>query len=260
MFYLKTENKWPGPILRDPLFCTSGFFFLLLPAGDMDMVDCASKRRKKVSEAEKIALDLFKLTSRWARLFSQSRIKFEKNKIRFEDSTIGDSLKGMACCWTNEGHPIYCANAEFRFKTCLPEREYLTRYSVFCNHCRPAGVQAFHLYCSYCDEILKGSIAGPGGKIADHIITIRHIVKEASFQNQYFASKGRLPPDEYQQGVAYVAKLEQWASAIRFKRNFEDKVEFQQVLRSIQQHIQEAGANVYMVCAALKKAYSRVRI
>ena len=37
-----------------------------------------------------------------------------------------------------------------------------------------------HLYCSYCDEILTGSIAGPGGEITDHLITIRHVFQEAS--------------------------------------------------------------------------------
>ena len=75
-------------------------------------------------------------------------------------------------------------------------------------------------------------------------------------QNQYFESNGRLSPEEYQHGVAYVAKLEQWASAIRFQRNYDEKREFEQVLRSLQQHLQEAVADFRMVCAALTKLAS----
>ena len=128
-----------------------------------------------------------------------------------------------------------------------------------CKRCQSGKGHAFQLYCSYCDEILTGSIAGPGGKIADHIITIRHIVKEAAVQNQYFESKGRLSPEEYQHVVAYVAKLEQWASAIRFQRNYDEKRELEQVLRSLQHHLQEAGSHlrtIHLVCAALTKPYS----
>jgi len=205
-------------------------------------MDCASRKRKKVSDAEKIALELFKITSRKAR---ESKVKFEQSKIIFEDSKICCTIKGPSCCWTNHGRPTYCADAEFHFETCLPDREYLTRYSVCCNRCRPENPQAFHLYCSYCDEILTGSIAGPGGKIADHVVTIRHIVKEAAVQNQYFETNDGMTAQEFHNGVAYVAKLEQWASTIRFKRNCEVKREFEQVLRNLQRKFQ-----CCMVCAA----------
>ena len=216
---------------------------------DMDQIsnsNACSKKRKKVSDAEKIALELFKITARQAR---QSKVKFEQNQIIFEDSKMREAVKGEMCCWANQGRPVYCAEAEFRFETCLPDREYLTRYSVSCNKCRPGNSQAFHLYCSYCDEILTGSIAGPGGKIADHVVTIRHIVKEAVVQFQYLEKKDRLSSEEFQKAVAYVSKLEQWASTIRFKRNSEEKREFEHVLRSLQLQLQEASANCYMVCA-----------
>ena len=203
-----------------------------------------SKKRKKVSDAEKIALELFKITSKQAR---QSKVKFEQNKITFENSKLSDTIKGEECSWANHGRPIYCSEAEFRFETCLPDREYLTRFSVSCNKCRPACHQAFHLYCSYCDEILSGSIAGPGGKIADHVVTIRHIVKEAVVQHRYFESKGRISAEEFQRALTYVSKLEQWSSAIRFKRNSMEKREFEEALRSLQQQIHEASAYCYMV-------------
>ncbi len=207
-------------------------------------VECASKRRKSLSDAENIAMELYKLTSRRARLSSLRKVRFEETKIIFEDSSIGHTLQGEVCCWKNQGSPIYCAEAVFRFETCLPDREYLTRYSVTCNRCHPRNSRAYYLYCSYCDEILKGSIAGPGGKIANHIVTIRHIVKEAAVQSQYFERNCRLSSEEYHQGVAYVAKLEQWASAIRFQRKIDEKGELEQVLRSLQHHLQKATARV----------------
>ncbi len=45
---------------------------------------------------------------------------------------------------------------------------------VTCARCRVSGEPVFHLFCSHCDEILTGSIALPGGKVADHAITIRY--------------------------------------------------------------------------------------
>ena len=47
-----------------------------------------------------------------------------------------------------------------------------------CPKCRAGGEPVFHLHCSYCDEILTGSIAQPGGKVADHVITIRCVPLE----------------------------------------------------------------------------------
>ena len=44
---------------------------------------------------------------------------------------------------------------------------------VSCAKCFADGESVFHLHCSYCDEILTGSIAQPGGKVSDHVITIR---------------------------------------------------------------------------------------
>jgi hypothetical protein len=204
-----------------------------------------SKKRKKVSDAERIALELFKVTSRQPR---QSKVKFDQNKIIFEDTKMNDTIKGESCCWANPGRPIYCSDAEFRFETCLPEREYLTRFSVSCNKCRPSDAQAFHLYCSYCDEILSGSIAGPGGKIADHVVTIRHIVKEAVVQNQHLEKMGRVSAEEFQKAATYVTKLEQWSGAIRFKRNSEEKREFEQVLCLLQQLLRRYSAPCCMVC------------
>ncbi len=63
-------------------------------------------------------------------------------------------------------------------------------------------------------------------------------------QSPYFESNCRLSTEEYHQGIAYVAKLEQWASAIRLQRNIGEKRELEQVLRSLQQHLQKVITNL----------------
>ena len=52
---------------------------------------------------------------------------------------------------------------------------------VSCAKCFADGESVFHLHCSYCDEILTGSIAQPGGKVADHVITIRFPLLDAKY-------------------------------------------------------------------------------
>ena len=90
-------------------------------------MDSSERKRKKFSDAEKIALELFKLTSPRARQLSQRKIRLEEGNLQFEDSKFGDMLKGNECCWTNHGNPIYCPETKFQFETCLPDREYLTQ-------------------------------------------------------------------------------------------------------------------------------------
>ena len=188
-----------------------------------------SRKRKKCSDAERIAMDLFKSTCKEVR---QSRMKIENSNIYFEDDSVSRFFKGEACALSSHQRPIYCPNAEFRFETSLPDREYLTRFSVSCTRC--CKDNTYQLYCSYCNEILTGSIAGPGGKIADHVVTIRHIVKEALVQHTFFLSKGRISSEYFDMALTYVAKLELWASTIRFKRDSEEKKELERVLRSLQ--------------------------
>ena len=192
-----------------------------------------TRKRKKVSDAERIALELYRNTSRQAR---QCKVKLDTwaGRIIAEDSKLQNNYKGEACTWANNGRPVYCPRAEFRFEASLPDREYLTRYSVSCSACCPKHDHTFHLYCAYCDEILTGSIAGPGGKISDHVVTIRHITKEAEVQHNYFKSKGKLSYEEFNEAATYVSKLELWANTIRFKRNSEERRELERVLHALQ--------------------------
>jgi hypothetical protein len=155
----------------------------------------STKKRKQVSEAEKMALELSKLTSKNAQ---QSMLKFEDNKVYFLN-TLRSPVCSSSCTWKDSKQwPFYCKDAEFRFEASLPDRFYLTRYSVSCSSCyKDQEAPCFHLYCSYCDEILTGSIAGPGGKITDHVITIRHVVKEAQVLRDYLARIAAVGEDEY---------------------------------------------------------------
>lgn len=197
-----------------------------------------TRKRKKVSDAERIALELFKNTSKHAR---QSKMKFEtwNGRIIVDDSKLCSHSKGVACTWANNGRPVYCPRAELRFEASLPEREYLTRYSVSCSDCCPKQGHTFHLYCAYCDEILTGSIAGPGGKISDHVVTIRHITKEAEAQHTYFKTKEKLSYEEFHKAATYVSKLERWANTIRFKRKSEERQDFERVLHELQVTLHE---------------------
>ena len=85
----------------------------------------------------------------------------------------------VSACPILRGRAARFSRAQLKFEAYLPERKFLTRYSVHCPSCTSGSESAVHLYCSYCDEILTGSIAGPGGKITDHLITIGHVDQEA---------------------------------------------------------------------------------
>lgn len=189
----------------------------------------ASKKRKQVSEAEKLALELSKLTSKHVH---QSKVKFENNQIIFLESS--KTVFNDSCTWKDDKlWPRYCRKAEFKFEAYLPDRKYLTRYSVNCSTCYEDGEAAVHLYCSYCDEILTGSIAGPGGKITDHLITIRHVYQEATALKTYFEQKGLSREQDYQQAKDYVEKLEEWSETIRYQKNSLKKTDFEELLRSL---------------------------
>ena len=136
--------------------------------------------------------------------------------------------------WADQGRqPTYCPNCAFRFEASLPDRNYLTRYSVCCRHCFPQGDHVFHLYCSYCDEILTGRIAAPGGKIADHVVTIRHVLKEARAQYKCLQREEAITMEEYLKSQEYTSKLELWASMTRIKKNSEERIEFDNILRAM---------------------------
>jgi hypothetical protein len=174
--------------------------------------DC--KRRKRVSEAEKAATEISKIVCELYKLVprhsQESHVRFENSRVVFTQSKL-NNVDAEACNLSDHRQrPCYCARAEFKFEASLPDRDHLTRFSVrFCTSrfpvqaapplnifsqvtcagCRASGEPVFHLYCSYCDEILTGSIAQPGGKVADHVITIRH----ARTPPRHHRSQNRLP-------------------------------------------------------------------
>jgi hypothetical protein len=205
-----------------------------------DAPNTMNKKRKTTGEAERVAAVLSGLTSVQIR---RSKLHIERNVISFAGECV------PSVCQTAHGQqPQYCPHADLRYGACLPGREYLTRYSVFCRKCRPGENQVFHLHCAYCQEILTGSIANPGGKISDHVVTIRHVVKEAVAQNQHFENNLNISIKDFQRAREYVRQLEHWASAVRFKPNSEEKREFVEVLTALRTKLDEASfSRVYVI-------------
>jgi hypothetical protein len=70
-------------------------------------------------------------------------------------------------------------------------------------------------------------------------VTIRHIIKEGEVQHAYFKSKEKLSYEEFHKASTYVSKLELWANTIRFKRNSEERRDFERVLHELQVTLQE---------------------
>jgi hypothetical protein len=188
------------------------------------------KKRKRVSDAEKIAVGLSKLILKHVH---PSKFKFENEKISFLESAR--PMFAESCTWReNRNCPCYCRKAHLKFEAYLPDRKFLTRYSVHCPTCYSCNDSAVHLYCSYCDEILTGSIAGPGGKITDHLITIRHVYQEAVALRAFFEQRGITREQDRQQAQEYVAKLEEWSETIRYPmRNSVKRAHFEEVLRDL---------------------------
>jgi hypothetical protein len=105
------------------------------------------------------------------------------------------------------------------------------------------------MYCSFCDEILKGSIAGPGGKITDHLVTIRHIYHEATalcnllekkathlVSNHLDDGKAEADPD-LQKAQEYASKLNQWNEIVRFpNKNVISKAHIEDLLIKMNFH------------------------
>ena len=195
------------------------------------------KKRKQVSDAEKLALELSKLTSKH---IHKSKLRFENNRLISQNSS--KLLLTDKCNWKEDKQwPRYCNKALFKFEANLPERIFLTRYSVNCSTCYDVTDSAVHLYCSYCDEILTGSIAGPGGKIMDHLITIRHMFQEAVALKTYFDNNELLRMQEFQQFTEYVGKLEEWSEIVRYPKNSLKKTDFEQILGELKAQLSKAA-------------------
>jgi hypothetical protein len=189
------------------------------------------KKRKTASDAEKVAVELSKIN------FSHEikhNIKIEKSLVKFPETSR--HFQRNQCTWRDsKSGPCYCEKAKLKFEASLPDRSYLTRFSVRCTCCYNDDESTMHLYCAYCDEVLTGTIAGPGGKVSDHLITIRHVYQQAQ------VLKGRLENGDQNmkllaQARDYVSKFEEWSKRIRYPvKTTVQKSNIQEVLKDLQQ-------------------------
>eukprot|EP00292_Cryptomonas_paramecium_P008169 CAMPEP_0113684012 /NCGR_PEP_ID=MMETSP0038_2-20120614/13710_1 /TAXON_ID=2898 /ORGANISM="Cryptomonas paramecium" /LENGTH=281 /DNA_ID=CAMNT_0000603601 /DNA_START=62 /DNA_END=904 /DNA_ORIENTATION=- /assembly_acc=CAM_ASM_000170 len=201
----------------------------------------AKRRRKLVSEAETIASDMSKLM--WRTHFSNN-FTIVNSRMLFHENT---GLIADRCAWEDHLRPKYCKAAVLRFDAFLPSRGFLARYSVSCTRCYPDNSTQdpdFHVHCSYCNEVLSGSIARPGGKVTDHLITIRHVYNEATavccYLHQQSKKTSDLDPSEsgFDHNLAqeYVAMLRKWADRIRFPmKSPVSRADFQRLILGIDQ-------------------------
>mmetsp|Transcript_64889 Transcript_64889/g.174187 ORF Transcript_64889/g.174187 Transcript_64889/m.174187 type:complete len:374 (-) Transcript_64889:963-2084(-) len=135
----------------------------------VDSTVLASRKRKRKNETDKIACEMSRIV--W------NNTRSEEFSCKNEKVVNTRSLVLVErCTWNEAGaQPAYCKSASLKYEANLPDREFLTRYSVSCVSCYPELESVVHLHCLYCKEVLTGAIANPGGKISDHLITIRHV-------------------------------------------------------------------------------------
>lgn len=171
----------------------------------------SGKKRKAASDAERMAVELSKIN--FIHSYNGS-IKIEKTTVSFPESAR--QVKQSQCTWRDDKtNPCYCEKAILKFETYLPDRNYLARFSVQCPSCYDADTSAVHLYCAYCDEVLTGSIAGPGGKVSDHLVTIRHVYKQSLAIRNSLESE-RQDPSTLSQAADYCARLLEWSERVRY--------------------------------------------
>ena len=200
------------------------------------------KKRKQMSDAEKMAVELSKMS------FSvepESKFRVENNKLVFVESS--KRFQSEKCTWRdNRTEPFYCKDADLRFESQLPDRAYLTRFSVRCSTCYDEALSGVHLYCAYCDDVLTGSIAGPGGKITDHLITIRHVYQQTGILKAMI-QKGTLSEDDITKAKEYASKLDEWSDRIRYPvRNSIRRIHFEELLGEIFQLLGEPRPSAWV--------------
>ena len=161
--------------------------------------------------------------------------RFQINKDRILFPGTDRRFHANRCSWRDDKAALYyCEKANLKFEAFLPGN-YLTRYSVQCPHCYKNEESCFHLYCSYCDEVLKGSIAKPSGKISDHVITIRHVYQQA------LAIKDCLERDTLESSNIfmswkYIVKLAEWSERVRYSTQASVKqIHLDKVLKELNQ-------------------------
>jgi hypothetical protein len=206
----------------------------------------ASKKRKSVSQAERLAVDLSKLAPKH---FYASTVNIQNKQISFPKSSR--HVFADACNWKEDKLcPRYCRKAEFNFEANLSDRKVLTRYSVTCASCFGESCSAVHLYCAHCDDILTGSIAGPGGKTTDHLVTIKHVYLEAKAVNTYLEERGSALPimlhcsTQLQQVSEYVNKLDDWSETIRYPRKSLKKSDFKELIDALRDRLPKVSCSL----------------
>ncbi len=166
----------------------------------------------------------------------QCKLRVEKSKVVFMESAR--PLQTQRCTWRDDKvNPCYCKKADLKFEANLPDRKYLTRFSARCASCYDQEVVSVHLYCAFCDEVLTGSIAGPGGKISDHLITIRHVYQQAVGFNAML-EQGTPREQDVASAMDYVTKLDEWSGKIRYPmRTTIKRIHLDEIVRSLHENL-----------------------
>mmetsp|Transcript_993 Transcript_993/g.2509 ORF Transcript_993/g.2509 Transcript_993/m.2509 type:complete len:323 (-) Transcript_993:379-1347(-) len=208
-------------------------------------------KRQCASDAEKIAVDITKIFC--ANTLPTRFTLDSENRITFLPSSGVETAE--RCTWREKGlYPRYCKCACLRFETCMPDRSFLARYSVKCARCDGQSESVRHLFCSFCNEILTGHIAGPGGKISDHLVTIRHLFHEAMAMSSYVRVNSSCEPADrdarlnVQQIADYISNLDEWAKTIRFpSKSSAKRQDFELIVRQMTGDLSRLCAKVQEV-------------
>jgi hypothetical protein len=198
----------------------------------------SSKKRKQTSSAEKIAVEISKMCLSHAGYEMQRKLRVENSKVIFTD--LVRASRAQKCTWRDDKmNPCYCKHADLKYEACLPDRKYLVRYSAQCSACYDNATTAVHLYCAFCDEVLTGSIAGPGGKISDHLITIRHVYQQAISFNAILEN-GMPRHQDIALAKMYISKLDVWSDTIRYRtRSQVKRIHFEDILEKLNVHLEQ---------------------
>ena len=201
-------------------------------------IGCSSRKRKYASDARRMAMELSKIFPSHE---IPRRFRIDRDRLLFSETT--SRFPHDQCNWAESKEtPLYCAKAQLAVEAYLPGRKYLTRYIVRCAHCYENEDPCFHLYCSYCDEVLTGSIARPSGKISDHLVTTRHIYQQALAIKDSL-ERGDAGLSTFATARHYVMKLEEWSESVRYTTQASVKqVHFDKILQELYQLVQTPQA------------------
>jgi hypothetical protein len=209
---------------------------------EIEETECAdiaapTKKRRPMSNTERLAVEISKIH------FSHEikcSLKIEKLDISFSETS--QHFQRNQCTWRDSrSGPCYCEKAKLKFESYLQDRCCLIRFSIRCPSCYDEGESAVHLYCAYCDEVLTGTIAGPGGKVSDHLITIRHIYRQAVVLKENLESRDNATK-MLSQARDFVSKFEEWSKKARYSnRNSVKQYHSEAVLKELRVLLKQFG-------------------